>query len=134
MRHVQEKHKMRMKAEQKCLQEERCKVMEEQKQFLNEEQEKSDEDMEVPQAIEKVLVFKSERTLMLSVDQDAVTQPVVIGQEKGLTGDSSIVQLNFAEDEMYEEEETPVNVIKYKAKGDINPVIISKETLDLYRG
>ncbi|GFQ88913.1 hypothetical protein TNCT_688631 [Trichonephila clavata] len=38
MQHVQEEHKMRMKAaKQKCLQEERCKRMEEQQQFLNED-------------------------------------------------------------------------------------------------
>ncbi|GFS58534.1 glutathione hydrolase 1 proenzyme, partial [Trichonephila inaurata madagascariensis] len=47
MRHVQEEHKMRMKAEeQKRFQEERCKRMDEQNQLLSEEQEKlSDEDM-----------------------------------------------------------------------------------------
>ncbi|GFY48306.1 hypothetical protein TNIN_475431 [Trichonephila inaurata madagascariensis] len=103
----------------------------EQNQQLNEELEKlSDEDKEAPQAIKKVLVFKSVRAQMLSVDPDAVAQPVAVGEEKGLSGDSSIVLLNFAEDGMYEEkEETPVDVIK--AKVDINPVILSKETLDL---
>ncbi|GFU70309.1 hypothetical protein TNCV_2106481 [Trichonephila clavipes] len=100
MRHAQEKHKMRMKKEQKCLPEERCKRMNEQNQLLSEEQEKlSDEDMEVPQAIEKVFVF---RTLI------------------------------SAEDETYEEKgETPVDVIKDKAKGDVDPVILSKQQVDL---
>ncbi|GFR29025.1 hypothetical protein TNCT_475551 [Trichonephila clavata] len=60
---------------QKCLQEERCKGMEEQKQFFKQ---KSGEDMEVPQAIEKVLVFKGERAQMLSVNPDAVAQPVIV--------------------------------------------------------
>ncbi|GFQ88005.1 hypothetical protein TNCT_337861 [Trichonephila clavata] len=81
MQQVQEKHKMRMKAEkQKCLQEERCKRMEEQKQFLKG---KSDEDMEVPQAIEKVLVFKGERAQMLSVNPDAVAQSCHCWGRKG---------------------------------------------------
>ncbi|GFY77868.1 hypothetical protein TNIN_73291 [Trichonephila inaurata madagascariensis] len=66
MRHFQEKHKMSMKTEeQKCSPEERCKRMNEQNQLLNKKQEKSDEDMEVPQAIEKVLVFRSEQVQML---------------------------------------------------------------------
>ncbi|GFW38776.1 hypothetical protein TNCV_3881431 [Trichonephila clavipes] len=88
MRHVQE-HKGRMKAEQKHFQEERCKKMDKQNQLLSEEQEKlSDEDMEVLQAIEKVLVFKSERAQMLSVDPDAVAQLVAVEEEKGLSRDS----------------------------------------------
>ncbi|GFU85243.1 retrovirus-related Pol polyprotein from transposon 297 [Trichonephila clavipes] len=54
MRHVQEEHKISMKAEeQRRCEEERCKRMDEQNQLLNEEQEKSDEDMEIPRAIEK---------------------------------------------------------------------------------
>ncbi|GFQ72777.1 hypothetical protein TNCT_246831 [Trichonephila clavata] len=130
MQQVQEKHKMRMKAEkQKCLQEERCKRMEEQKQFLKQ---KSDEDMEVPQAIEKVLVFKGERAQMLSVNLDAVAQPVIVGKGKGLFRDSSKVPLIPADNEMCEgKEETSVNVIRDKVKDDINPAIFSKETLDL---
>ncbi|GFW18366.1 hypothetical protein TNCV_1183941 [Trichonephila clavipes] len=53
-------------------------------------------------------------------------------EEKGLSRDSSNVPLISAEDGTYEEkEETPVDMIKDKAKGDINPVILSKETLDL---
>ncbi|GFY53132.1 hypothetical protein TNIN_187281 [Trichonephila inaurata madagascariensis] len=81
MRHVQEEHKMRMK-EQKRFQEERCKRMDEQNHLLNEEQEKSNEDMEVPQAIEKILVFKSERAQILSVDPDAVVQPVAVRKKR----------------------------------------------------
>ncbi|GFQ98491.1 hypothetical protein TNCT_238211 [Trichonephila clavata] len=73
--------------------------MEEQKQFLNEKQEKSDEDMK---------------------------------GRKGLSRDSSKVPLISADDKMYEEkEETPIDVILNKAKNDINPGILSKETLDL---
>ncbi|GFY62589.1 hypothetical protein TNIN_128201 [Trichonephila inaurata madagascariensis] len=116
MRHVQEEHKMGMKAEQqKRLQEERCKMMEEQKQFLNEEQEKSSEDMKVSQEIEKVLAFKSERAQMLSVDPDVVAQPVAVEEEKGLSRDSSNVPLISTNGEMYEGKEgTPVDVIKLK--------------------
>ncbi|GFY64578.1 hypothetical protein TNIN_98521 [Trichonephila inaurata madagascariensis] len=124
MRHVQE-HKTRMKAkEQELLEEERCKRIDEQNQLLNEEQEKlSDEDMEIPQATEKALAFKSERAQLLSVDPDAVAQPVAVEEEKGLSRDSSNVPLISAEDEMFKEkEETPVDVIKDKAKGNINPL------------
>ncbi|GFS56601.1 hypothetical protein TNIN_85881 [Trichonephila inaurata madagascariensis] len=104
MRHAQKKLKMSMKTEeQECLPEERCKGMNEQNQLLSKEQEKSDEDMELPQAIEKVLVLKSEQVQMLCADPD--------------------------DDETYEEkEETPVDARKDKAKGDINPV--SKEQVD----
>ncbi|GFS65164.1 hypothetical protein TNIN_287071 [Trichonephila inaurata madagascariensis] len=103
MRHSQEKHKMRMKAEQKGLLEERRKKMNKQNQLLSEEQEQlSGEDMEVPQAI-----------------------------EKGLSRDSSNVPPISAEDETYGGKETPVDVIKDKGKEDINPVILSKEQVDL---
>ncbi|GFR23740.1 uncharacterized protein TNCT_172301 [Trichonephila clavata] len=130
MQQVQEKHKMRLKAEnQKCLQEERCKRMEEQKQFLKE---KLDEDMEVPQAIEKVLVFKGERAQMLSVNPDAVAQPIIVGEGKGLSRDSPKVPLIPVDNEMCEgKEETPVDVIRDEVKDDINPAILNKETLDL---
>ncbi|GFR02315.1 hypothetical protein TNCT_348081 [Trichonephila clavata] len=99
-----EEHKMRMKAEkQKCLQEERCKRMEEQKQFLNE-----------------------------NVNPDAVTQPVIVGEGKGLSRDSSRVPLIPADNEMCEgKEETPIDVIRDEVKDDINPAILNKETLDL---
>ncbi|GFY70110.1 hypothetical protein TNIN_455511 [Trichonephila inaurata madagascariensis] len=73
--------------------------MDEQNQLLNKEQEKSDEDMEVPQAIKKVLVFKSEQVQMLSADLDAVSQPVAVEEEKGLSRNSSSVPLISAEDE-----------------------------------
>ncbi|GFY14237.1 hypothetical protein TNCV_3614261 [Trichonephila clavipes] len=78
MRHVQEKRKTSMK-KQKCLPEERCKGMNEQNPLLNEEQEKlSDEDMKVPQAIKKVLVFKGEHVQMRRADQYAVAHPVAM--------------------------------------------------------
>ncbi|GFQ98371.1 uncharacterized protein TNCT_60441 [Trichonephila clavata] len=130
---VKEKYKMRMKAEkQKCLQEERCKRMEEQKQILNEKPEKSDKDMEVPQAVEKVIVFKGARAQMLSVNPDVVAQPVIVGEEKDLSRDSSKMPLISTDDKLYEEkEEAPVDVIREKVKDDINPAILSKETLDL---
>ncbi|GFW87427.1 hypothetical protein TNCV_1300721 [Trichonephila clavipes] len=83
MRHVQEERKTSMKEEQKYLPEERCKRMNEQNQLLNEEQEKlSDEDMEVPQAIEKVLLLKDEQAQMRSADQYAVAQPVAVEKER----------------------------------------------------
>ncbi|GFQ72683.1 uncharacterized protein TNCT_392451 [Trichonephila clavata] len=78
---------------------ERCKRMQEQKQV------------------------KSERAKMLSVDPDAVARPVAIGEEKHLSRDSFKVPPISADDEMYEEkEETSVDVIKDKAKEDVNPV------------
>ncbi|GFQ77104.1 hypothetical protein TNCT_494471 [Trichonephila clavata] len=96
--------------------------MHKQKQFLNEEQEILDDDMELPQATEKVLL-KAERAKMLSVDADAVAQPVTIGEEKGLPRDSFNVPPISAADEMYEEkEEAAVDVIKDKAKEDVNLV------------
>ncbi|GFV90530.1 hypothetical protein TNCV_2222461 [Trichonephila clavipes] len=62
MGHVQDERKTSIKEEQKCLPEERCKRTYERNQLLNEDQEKlSDENMEVTQAIEKVLVFKGEQ-------------------------------------------------------------------------
>ncbi|GFY55158.1 tigger transposable element-derived protein 1 [Trichonephila inaurata madagascariensis] len=80
--------------------------------------EKSDEDIELPQATKKVLPLESERAKMLSVDPDPVAQPVTVREENGL----SIVQL-ISVDEMYEEkEETPLHVIKDKAKGDVDPI------------
>ncbi|GFR01754.1 hypothetical protein TNCT_457441 [Trichonephila clavata] len=64
--------------------------------------------MEVPQAIEKILVFKGERVQMLSVNPDAVPQPVIVEEEKGLSRDSSKVLLIPADNEMFEvKEETP---------------------------
>ncbi|GFV87188.1 hypothetical protein TNCV_5114061 [Trichonephila clavipes] len=84
IRHVQEEHKMRMKGEQKCLPEERCK-----------------------KADEEVLVFKSERAQLLSVDPDAVEQPVAVEEEKGLSRDLSNAPPISAEDETYEIKEKP---------------------------
>ncbi|GFY09030.1 hypothetical protein TNCV_4662211 [Trichonephila clavipes] len=108
MRHVQEERKTSMKDEQKCLPGERCKRMNEQNQLLNEEQEKlSDEDMEVPQSIEKVLVFKGEQVQTRSADQYTVAQSVAVEKEK---------------------EETSVDVIK--DKGDLNLVFHSKERMN----
>ncbi|GFU09333.1 hypothetical protein TNCV_1851281 [Trichonephila clavipes] len=73
MRHIQEEHKMSIKAEeQKCLPEKRC-----------------------------------EQVQTRSADQYAVAQSVVVEKEK---------------------EEISVDVIK--DKGDINPVILSKERID----
>ncbi|GFQ97600.1 hypothetical protein TNCT_480131 [Trichonephila clavata] len=81
---------------------ERCKIMQEQKQV------------------------KSERAKMLSVDPDAVARPVAIGEEKHLSRDSFNVPLISADEEMYKEkEETSVNVIKDKAKEDVNPVCVN---------
>ncbi|GFY43926.1 hypothetical protein TNIN_90031 [Trichonephila inaurata madagascariensis] len=47
--------------------------------------EKSDGDMEISQATERVLPFESERAEMLSVNPDAVAQSVTIPEEKGFT-------------------------------------------------
>ncbi|GFS39614.1 uncharacterized protein TNIN_450781 [Trichonephila inaurata madagascariensis] len=68
--------------------------------------EKSDEDMELPETTEKVLPLESERAKMLSVGLDAVAQPVTVPEEK-------------------------VDVIKETAKEDINPVVLSKELVNL---
>ncbi|GFS57686.1 hypothetical protein TNCV_1402961 [Trichonephila clavipes] len=96
MRHVQEKHEMRMKEEQKCLPEERGKRRNEQNQLLSEEQEKlPDKDVEVSQAIGKVLVFRIDQVQMLSADRDAVAQPVAVEKKKGLSN----APLISAEDE-----------------------------------
>ncbi|GFY72245.1 uncharacterized protein LOC102076250 [Trichonephila inaurata madagascariensis] len=46
--------------------------------------EKSDKDMELPQATEKVLPLESERAKMLSVCPDALAQPDTVREEKGL--------------------------------------------------
>ncbi|GFS64958.1 transposon Ty3-I Gag-Pol polyprotein [Trichonephila clavipes] len=74
----------------------------------NEEEEKfSDEDLEVTQAIEKVLVSKGEPSQTRSTDQYAVAQSVVVEKEK---------------------EEISVDVIK--DKDESNLVILSKERID----
>ncbi|GFQ92563.1 uncharacterized protein TNCT_469711 [Trichonephila clavata] len=65
---------------------------------------------------------------MLSVDPDAVAQPVTVGEEKSLSRDSFNVPPISADDEMYEEkEETSVDVIKDKAKEDVNPVYVNSD-------
>ncbi|GFT42583.1 hypothetical protein TNCV_2165021 [Trichonephila clavipes] len=108
MRHIQEKRKTSMKEEQKCLPEERCKRMNEHNQLSNEEQGKfSDKDMEVPQAIEKILVSKREQVQTRSADQYAVAQSVAVEEEK---------------------EEISVDVIK--DQDNLNPVVLSKERID----
>ncbi|GFY62810.1 uncharacterized protein TNIN_112791 [Trichonephila inaurata madagascariensis] len=86
--------------------------------------EKSDEDMELPQTTEKVLPLESERAKMLSVGPDAVAQPVTVTEEKGLPR-----VLLISANEMYEE--TSVDVIKETAKEDTNPVVLSKEPVNL---
>ncbi|GFW30654.1 retrovirus-related Pol polyprotein from transposon opus [Trichonephila clavipes] len=74
----------------------------------NEEEEKfSDEDLEVTQAIKKVLVSKGEPSQTRCTDQYAVAQSVVVEKEK---------------------EEISVDVIK--DKDESNPVIFSKERID----
>ncbi|GFY06713.1 hypothetical protein TNCV_3525691 [Trichonephila clavipes] len=81
--------------------------------MLNEEQEKSDEDMNVSQEIE-VLVLKSEHAQLLSADPDAVAQPVAVEEEKNLPRDSSNVPLISAEDEI--EEEKPKLCLRENSK------------------
>ncbi|GFR03229.1 hypothetical protein TNCT_617831 [Trichonephila clavata] len=69
---------------------------------------------------------------MLSVNPDAVAQPVIVGEGKGLSRDSSKVPLIPADNEMCEgKEETPVDVIRDEVKDDINLAILNKETLGL---
>ncbi|GFQ98073.1 hypothetical protein TNCT_148941 [Trichonephila clavata] len=81
--------------ERTVLEKERCKIIHEQKQFLNEEQETSDDDTELPQATEKVPHFKSEHAKILSVDPDAVAQPVAVEEEKRLSRDSHLMYRQF---------------------------------------
>ncbi|GFT41884.1 uncharacterized protein TNCV_1667381 [Trichonephila clavipes] len=82
--------------------------------------EKSDEDMELPQAIERA-PLESEQAQMLSVGPDAMAQPVTVLEEKCLPR-----ELLISADEMCEEkEERSVDVIKETAKED------SREPLNL---
>ncbi|GFV84689.1 uncharacterized protein TNCV_4296711 [Trichonephila clavipes] len=118
MRHVQKECKTSMKEEQKCLPEEGCKRMNEQNQLLNEEQEKlSDEEMEVTQAIEKVLVSKGEHVQTCSVDQYAVAESVDMIKDKGDLNPviRSNERMDFDEDEI-EEEKPKLCVPKGKRK------------------
>ncbi|GFV06049.1 uncharacterized protein TNCV_3143401 [Trichonephila clavipes] len=88
---------------------------------------KSDEDTELPQATERVLPLESERAKMLSVCPDAMAQPVTVPEEKCLPR-----ALLISADEMCEEkEERSVDVIKETAKENINPVVLSREPLNL---
>ncbi|GFV07139.1 hypothetical protein TNCV_3601591 [Trichonephila clavipes] len=75
------------------------------KERCDKQEKLSDEDVEVPQAIEKVLLFKSEQ-----VHTDAVAQPLAVEEGK---------------------ENTPVDVRKDKAEGDVDPVILNRERVDL---
>ncbi|GFW54752.1 integrase catalytic domain-containing protein [Trichonephila clavipes] len=86
--------------------------------------EKSDEEMELPQATERVIPLESERAKMLSVGSDAKAQPVTVPEEKCLP---RALPLLISADEMCEEkEERSVDVIKETAKEDI-----SREPLNL---
>ncbi|GFR14980.1 uncharacterized protein TNCT_472731 [Trichonephila clavata] len=101
-------HEITVLEKEMRLKTERCRIMQEKKQF------------------------KGERAKMLSVDPDAVVQPVAIGEEKDLSRDSFNVPPISADDEMYEErEETSVHVIKDKAKEDVHPGILNKEPVNL---
>ncbi|GFU25747.1 uncharacterized protein TNCV_5103481 [Trichonephila clavipes] len=84
--------------------------------------EKSDEDMELPQATERVIPLESERAKMLIVGPDAMTQPVTVLEEKCLPR----AQLISADEMCEEKEERSVDVIKETAKEDI-----SREPLNL---
>ncbi|GFY13434.1 integrase catalytic domain-containing protein [Trichonephila clavipes] len=84
--------------------------------------EKSDEDMELSQATERVIPLESERAKMLSVVPDATVKPVIVPEEKCL-----FRALLISADEMCEEkEERLADVIKETAKEDI-----SREPLNL---
>ncbi|GFV18006.1 splicing factor 3B subunit 2 [Trichonephila clavipes] len=84
--------------------------------------EKSDEDMELSQATERVIPLESERAKMLSVGPDATVKPVIVPEEKCL-----FRALLISADEMCEEkEERSVDVIKETTKEDI-----SREPLNL---
>ncbi|GFW09958.1 uncharacterized protein TNCV_4207231 [Trichonephila clavipes] len=87
--------------------------------------EKSDEDMELPQATERVLPLESERAQMPRVGPDAMAQPVTVPEEKCL----SRALLIFADEMCEEKEERSVDVIKETAKEDINPVVLNREPL-----
>ncbi|GFX24408.1 uncharacterized protein TNCV_992241 [Trichonephila clavipes] len=89
--------------------------------------EKSDEDMELPQATERVIPLESERAKMLNMGPDDVAQPVTVPEEKCLPR-----VLLISADEMCEEkEERSVDVIKETAKDDINPVVLREDPLNL---
>ncbi|GFW25790.1 splicing factor 3B subunit 2 [Trichonephila clavipes] len=86
--------------------------------------EKSDEDMELPQATERIIPLESERAKMLNMGPDDVAQPVTVPEEKCLP---RALPLLISADEMCEEkEDRSVDVIKGTAKEDI-----SREQLNL---
>ncbi|GFS28143.1 hypothetical protein TNIN_202601 [Trichonephila inaurata madagascariensis] len=68
--------------------------------------EKSDEGMGLPKGTEKVRPLESERVYMLSMDPEAVAQPVTVEEDNCLPRDSSNEQL-ISTDEMREIEEKP---------------------------
>ncbi|GFS63089.1 hypothetical protein TNIN_10551 [Trichonephila inaurata madagascariensis] len=68
--------------------------------------------MEAPQAIEKILVFKSERAQMLCVHLDAVAQLVAVEGKKGLSRDSSNVPLISAVEIEEEKPKLPKRKLK----------------------
>ncbi|GFV99529.1 splicing factor 3B subunit 2 [Trichonephila clavipes] len=106
-----------------------CEASAGERRVLKEEMgsEKSDEDMELPQATERIIPLESERAKMLSVGPDAMAQPVTVPEEKCLPR-----ALLISADEMCEEkEERSVDVIKETAKEDINPVVLNREPLNL---
>ncbi|GFS67660.1 uncharacterized protein TNCV_4363491 [Trichonephila clavipes] len=85
------------------------------------------EDMELPQATERVIPLESERAKRLNVGPDAMAQPVTVPEEKCLPR-----ALLISTDEMCEEkEERLVDVIKETAKEDINPVVLNSEPSNL---
>ncbi|GFX73852.1 DUF1758 domain-containing protein [Trichonephila clavipes] len=89
--------------------------------------EKSNEDMELPQATERVIPLESKRAKMLSVGPDAMAHPVTVPEEKCLPR-----ALLISVDEMCEEkEERSVDVIKETVKEDINPVVLNRKSLNL---
>ncbi|GFV32415.1 splicing factor 3B subunit 2 [Trichonephila clavipes] len=81
--------------------------------------EKSDEDMELPQATERVIPLESERAKMLTMGPDDVAQPVTVPEEKGLprvlliSADEMLVlnrePLNLDDDEMEVEQKVCFN-------------------------
>ncbi|GFT52670.1 uncharacterized protein TNCV_3765531 [Trichonephila clavipes] len=85
------------------------------------------EDMELPQATERVIPLESELAKILNVGPDAMAQPVTVPEERCLPR-----ALLISADEMCEEkEERSVDVIKETAKEDINPVVLNSEPLNL---
>ncbi|GFY16987.1 uncharacterized protein TNCV_3690451 [Trichonephila clavipes] len=74
-----------------------------------------DEDMELPQGTEEVLPLKSERAHMFSLVPEAVALPVIVGEKKGLSRNSSSEPLISA-NEMSELEVEKSKLSKRKLK------------------